>query len=93
MPKKFTKINGMNRSVLIVLLLFFSLIAMLSCKKATDNSYWNSGQELLEVQRIYEKDQHSNIVVAMDGSLVTIYGKESYHIRRSEDGGETCGLL
>jgi sialidase-1 len=47
------------------------------------------GEPKLESQQIYQGDRFPNVVVAVDGSVLAVWG--GVKVRRSEDGGTTWG--
>lgn len=76
---------SLNRFLLI-------LIVLVSCAKNNENNenpFWSDGNEVFELQKIYESGQHPNVVVALDGSIITTFGRNQYQVCRSEDGGTT----
>jgi len=75
----------------LLLLVFF--IVGLSCNQKTDNEFWNSDEAVFDVQEIFSSERFPNVVTAMDGSIVAIWGNKSYQARRSEDGGKSWGPI
>lgn len=49
------------------------------------------GEPRFDVQRIFTGERFPNVVVAVDGTVLTTWGNKSIRVRRSEDGGETWG--
>ena len=49
------------------------------------------GEPELEIQDLFDGERFSNIVVAMDGTLVATWGAQNIRVRRSVDGGKTWG--
>lgn len=49
------------------------------------------GEQKFEVQQIFSGERFPNVVVATDGTVVASWGRNSYKVRRSEDGGKTWG--
>lgn len=47
------------------------------------------GPSRFEVQEVFNRGRFPNVVVATDGTVVATWGKETYRVRRSEDGGRT----
>src|SRR5690625_1039499 len=78
----------MKTHMLVCLALLFFLV-FISCT-AQENSFWDEGIETIEIQKIFENERFPNIV-ATDGTLIATWGRNSYQVRRSEDGGETWG--
>lgn len=61
--------------------------------RGNDNPFWNEGMQFFEARRLYASERFPNVVVAMDGSIVTTWGDNTHQVRRSEDGGNTWGPL
>jgi sialidase-1 len=61
----------------------------LSCRSSEGNPFWNGGREFFEVQRIFEDERFPNVVTAVDGTVVAVWGSRDFRVRRSEDGGKT----
>ena len=57
------------------------------------NPFWNAGKPFFETQLLYTSERFPNVAVAMDGTVVTTWGRNSHQVRRSEDGGRTWGPL
>lgn len=72
-------------------LLLLSAFITLSCTRSAENPFWGDGQERFEVQPVFEGERFPNVVVATDGSIIATWGRDTYQVRRSEDGGETWG--
>ena len=49
------------------------------------------GKPILDTQVLFEGERFSNIVVALDGTLVATWGSKNIQVRRSQDGGKTWG--
>lgn len=85
----------MTRRYLIFIVLL--LIGIVSCNEDTsetsENSIWGDRSKIFETQKLYNSERSPNVVVAMDGSIVTTWGRNSHQVRRSEDGGKTWGPL
>ena len=47
------------------------------------------GEPKLDIQQVHKGDRFPNIVVAVDGTVLALWG--GVKVRRSEDGGETWG--
>ena len=69
------------------------LLILVSCNQREENLFWGDGTEFFDTQKLYASERFPNVVVAMDGSIVASWGRNSFQIRRSEDGGETWGPL
>ncbi len=69
--------------------ILFFLMIFSSCEPSSENSFWGNGEELFEIEKIFDDGRFPNIVVALDGSLVATWGNSRYEVRRSEDGGST----
>ena len=67
------------------------LTAFLSCDTPDRNPFWADGREFFDVQQLYNDERFPNVVVAVDGSIVTTWGSSNMRVRRSEDGGNTWG--
>ncbi len=65
------------------------IIVSASCRLTEENPFWGDGQEKFEVHTVFEGERFPNVVVAMDGSVVATWGRNTYQVRRSEDGGST----
>ena len=53
-----------------------------------------SGESKLEIHQVFERRRFPNVVVAMDGTVLTFAGDRNVcpvQVRRSEDGGATWG--
>ncbi|MCC5840876.1 MAG: exo-alpha-sialidase [Opitutales bacterium] len=57
------------------------------------NPFWHGGKPFFESQLLYTSERFPNVAVAMDGTIVTTWGRNSHQVRRSEDGGRTWGPL
>ncbi len=44
-----------------------------------------------EMQRLFDGERFPNVVVATDGTVIATWGRNSYKVRRSEDGGASWG--
>lgn len=73
------------------LTLTITLILLVSSNQAQQNPFWNGIEELFEVQEIFSDERLPNVVVAKDGSVLSVWGWNNVRVRRSEDGGETWG--
>jgi sialidase-1 len=62
-----------------------------SCARRGDNPFWNDGQEKFDVQEVFIGERFPTVAVAMDGTVIATWGRSSYQVRRSEDGGATWG--
>lgn len=51
----------------------------------------NHQREIFDVQKIFNDERLPNVVTALDGSIVAIWGWNNVRVRRSEDGGKTWG--
>jgi sialidase-1 len=71
------------------LILFISFTFFLSCKTLEKNSILQQKNEFFEIQNIFNDERFPNVVIGMDGSVVTSWGSKDIRIRRSEDGGKT----
>jgi len=49
------------------------------------------GKPRMEVQQLFEKERHPNIVVTLKGTVLATLGNTKLRARRSEDGGKTWG--
>ncbi|MFW6171887.1 MAG: sialidase family protein [Planctomycetota bacterium] len=49
------------------------------------------GQPVLEMQQLFKSERFPNITVAVDGTVLASWGRNSVRMRRSEDGGKTWG--
>ena len=49
------------------------------------------GEPKFEIEQIFTGERFPNVVVTTDGAIVATWGRNSYRVRRSEDGGETWG--
>ena len=49
------------------------------------------GEAELEIQQVFSGERFPNVVVATDGTVLATWGRSSYLVRRSEDGGATWG--
>lgn len=79
----------------LILMMALPLVgnASLGPGEKTENAFWNGGKESFEIQTLYTSERFPNVTVAMDGSIVTSWGRNSHQIRRSEDGGRSWGPL
>lgn len=68
-----------------------TLVLLISCTSKEKNPFWNGGKELFELQQIFDGERFPNVVVARDGTIIATWGRNSYQVRRSVDGGETWG--
>ena len=75
-----------NKLTVLQLVLIF---VFLSCGQVEDNPFWGDGQEKFEMHTVFEGERFPNVVVAMDGSVIATWGRNTYQVRRSEDGGAT----
>lgn len=71
--------------------LLLLLTALLSCGTPDRNPFQADGREYFDVQQLYNDERFPNVVVAVDGSIVTTWGSTNMRVRRSEDGGNTWG--
>ncbi len=82
------------KSMNITFLPAYSLVLLLilsSCNRREENPFWDDGTEKFEVHAIFDGERFPNVVVAMDGTVIATWGRDSYKVRRSEDGGNTWG--
>ena len=49
------------------------------------------GAAKFDTQQIYKSERFPNVVVTTDGTVLATWGRNSYRVRRSEDGGATWG--
>ncbi len=49
------------------------------------------GEPRLEVQQVFSGERFPNMVVTTEGTVIATWGRNSYRVRRSQDGGETWG--
>ena len=47
------------------------------------------GQPKLDIQQLYHEGRYPNILVAVDGTVLALWGSDKVRLRRSEDGGQT----
>ena len=80
--------DGKVKDRVLVLLLISLLI---SCSRVERNPFWGDGAEIFGVQTVFEEERFPNVVVALDGSVIATWGRDTYQVRRSEDGGATWG--
>lgn len=73
------------------LIVLFAVAVSVSCQENDQNLFWDNGEEFFEVQQIFNDERFPNVVVATDGTVLATWGRNSYQVRRSEDGGETWG--
>ncbi|MDX1285050.1 MAG: sialidase family protein [Draconibacterium sp.] len=76
----------MNRLIIIIVAAFWGL-----CSCSTLNKPAKSGlnNEFFEVQQLFTDERFPNVVVAMDGIVVTSWGRKNFRVKRSVDGGKT----
>ena len=43
----------------------------------------------MEMQQVFSGQRFPNVVVTLDGTVLTTWGNKNVHARRSEDGGKT----
>lgn len=67
------------------------LTSILSCQQPDNNPFWNGGKEFFDSQQLYASERFPNVVLAMDGSVITTWGTSGFQVRRSEDGGASWG--
>lgn len=79
----------MNNIALIIFSFF--LIGFEACEQEQNDSYSSTDEKIFEIKQIFDTERFPNVVVATDGSVVATWGRNSYQVRRSEDGGETWG--
>ena len=78
-------------SILSSILILVLILVLASCNQAEENPFWGNGQDKFEAQVVFEGERFPNVVVATDGSVIATWGRNSYQVRRSEDGGATWG--
>ncbi len=49
------------------------------------------GEPRFEMQKIFDGERFPNVVVTKAGTVVASWGRNTYRVRRSEDGGKTWG--
>lgn len=49
------------------------------------------GAPQIQLQQIFDDERFPNIVVTLDGTVLTTWGNKQVRVRRSEDGGQTWG--
>ena len=76
---------------LLFIITIFSAVVLLSCKSTKNNTLFSTEEKIFDSQKLYNDERFPNVVAAMDGSIVTSWGRENFRVRRSEDGGETWG--
>lgn len=76
-----------------VFIVFIAFLWLVSCRTESENPFWGNGEEFFEVQQIFDDERFPNVVVATDGTVIATWGRDSYQVRRSEDGGETWGEI
>ena len=82
--------------VAIITGILWTLLAMTAFAQNTNsdaNPFWHAGKQVFESQELYVSERFPNVVVAVDGTVVTSWGRNSHQVRRSEDGGKTWGPL
>lgn len=47
------------------------------------------GEPIMDMQQVFSDQRFPNIVVSLDGTVLTTWGKKNVRARRSEDGGKT----
>lgn len=80
----------------LITVILWPLIVIVACAQnsnTNDNPFWNDGIQVFESQKLYGSERFPNVVVALDGTVVTSWGRNSHQVRRSEDGGKTWGPL
>lgn len=79
-----------SRSGLQALLILGGMLTV-SCNSPTDNPFWADGEEYFDVQTLFERGRMPNVVTALDGTVIAVWGMDTVRVRRSEDGGITWG--
>ena len=49
------------------------------------------GKPRMEIQQLFDRERHPNVVVTLKGTVLATLGNKSLRARRSEDGGKTWG--
>ena len=49
------------------------------------------GEPEYDVQQVFKNERLPNVLVALDGTVLTIWGRSNVKVRGSEDGGKTWG--
>lgn len=70
-------------------LILMATITSISCAHVHENPFWGDGTEYFEVQEIFFDERFPNVVVSADGTVIATWGRYSYQVRQSDDGGRT----
>lgn len=68
---------------------FWILTLSISCGSNNYMGKWSSQDPQFEAQRIFEDERFPNVVVAKDGSLLAVWGRNRVVAKKSKDGGKT----
>ncbi|MFW6279467.1 MAG: sialidase family protein [Planctomycetota bacterium] len=49
------------------------------------------GESKMQVQELFSDERFPNVVVSTEGTVIATWGKNTFRLRRSEDGGDTWG--
>lgn len=72
-------------SALLTALLIAGIVS--SCRRPEKNPFWADGKQFFDVEQIFSDERFPNVVVAMDGTVLAVWGGSRIRVRRSEDGG------
>ncbi|MFW6289478.1 MAG: sialidase family protein [Mariniphaga sp.] len=79
------------KRILSLLALLIHILSFNSCSPDKNNEFWNGGEAVFEIQKVFTDERFPNVVVAMDGSVIATWGSKNIRVKRSEDGGESWG--
>ena len=67
-------------------------LAFIPSCKTTKSSASKAGNKIIfDTQQIFMDERFPNVVVAKDGTVIAVWGRKNFRVRRSEDGGNTWG--
>jgi len=80
----------------LILLSGFSAFNCVSLRGAEPDSLEGDlkhflGEPRFEMQQVFKSGRFPNVVIALDGTVLTTWGNNGVRVRRSEDGGKTWG--
>lgn len=71
-------------------IIVFMIVAIsFSCSSNRHINKWSGKYPQFEVQKIFEDERFPNVVVAKDGSLLAVWGRNKVVAKKSKDGGIT----
>jgi|GEM_PF-2724703 len=85
------------KKLITIIVVFFTIISGSALgEDQSHNPYWGDGTQFFETRQLYAEGRSPNVVIAMDGTIVTSWGQEQApgspqrRWRRNMGAGHRC---